>query len=63
MSNIDSWIERDNRQELPEEVYMIEYYEELGEFDSYEEAMEWLMTTELADEEFPEDYIYKVRGE
>jgi len=58
MKGLDEYITRDDRQQLPEEVYTIEDYEELGTFESYGEAVEYLLTTELSEKEFPEDYIY-----
>ncbi len=59
LDNIDSWIERDDRQELPLEVYRIDGYEEMGKFDTVEEATEYaLRHTELS-EEYITDYIYK----
>ena len=61
MKGLDEWITRDDRQELPEEVYKIEGYEDIGNFTTEEDAIEYALNhTHLANErEFITDYIYK----
>ncbi len=61
LDNIDSWITRDNRQELPEEVYTIDGYEEYGTFETYEDALQFFMMNHKNDDDYPQDYIYKVK--
>lgn len=61
LDGIDEYITRDDRQELPEEVYKIEGYEDIGNFSTVEEATEYALNhTHLANErEFISDWIYK----
>lgn len=62
LDDIDSYIERDTRQELPEieYIYKIEGYEDIGNFNTIEEATEYALNhTSLANEEFISDFLYK----
>jgi len=61
MKGLDEYITAFDDREPIEDLYQIENYEEAGTFHSYEDAMEHLLTTELSEEEFKEDYIYKIR--
>ena len=60
LDGIDEYITRDDRQELPEEVYKIEGYEDIGNFTTEEDAIEYALNhTHLANEKFISDWIYK----
>ena len=64
MKGLDEWITRDDRVEIPEEVYKIEGYEDIGSFHTVEEATEYALNhTHLANEEYPSDWIYKEDAE
>jgi len=61
MDGLDEYITAFDDREPIEDKFSIEGFEYLGTFHNYEKAMEYLMTTELSEEEFKEDYIYKIR--
>lgn len=56
MKGLDSWITRDERVEIPAEIYWVEDCEDAGSFKTYEEAMKYVLSFGYV--EYPEDYIY-----
>ena len=58
LRGLDEYITQSDNREPIEDEYQIEGYEHWGTFHTEEEALEYLLTTELSEKEFPKDYIY-----
>ena len=58
LKGLDEYITQSDNREPVEDEYQIEGYEAHGTFHTEEDAMEYLLTTELSEKEFPKDYIY-----
>ena len=58
LRGLDEYITQSDNREPIEDEYQIEGYEADGTFHTIEDAMEYLLTTELSEKEFPKDYIY-----
>ena len=63
MKGLDGYITQSDNREPIEDEYQIEGYEAHGTFHTIDDAMAYLLTTELSEKEFPKDYIYKMEAE
>lgn len=64
LRGIDEWITRDDRVELPAEIYWVDGFEFTGSFEIYEEALRFVLQFGDSEmKEYPSDYIYSEQPE